>query len=536
MPLRTFTDTQVINQLDSEYRWHGSVISYGFPAAASFTTHLGTEATGFVSLDAQQRYLAQLALQAWDDLIKPTLSTVSGEDADITMAYSSTGVDFAHAYYPPQGTAWFSTRSETLGNPTLGQYGFETYLHELGHTLGLDHMGNYNGAGHWNPSCFQDSSVYTVMSYFGPEHSDTPAEVAAADWTGSDGKDYCPQTPMLNDILAIQAIYGAGAARGGDTIYGFGSNVTGTLAEVFDFHTNDHPILTLYDTGGTDTLNLSEWSTSSAIDLSPGAFSSGNAMTSNLAIARNTLIENCITGSGNDSIKGNTADNRLSGNAGADTLSGAAGNDWLDGGVSNDVATYSGLRANYLINRAPANGDILVKTLTGSEGTDTLHSIESLQFNDGAISTDGLKFSVARYYNEVTKAHFYTNSANDMALLESTYTNYHLEKEAFKSADSHASDTVDVYRFYNELTHAHFYTASQADIDYIGNNLPQYRNEGAVFRAHSNNSEGTAPLYRFYSPVKDNHFFTASETEANFVKTQLVGLYNYEGIAFYVDV
>lgn len=536
MALRQFTDYQVIQQLDSGYRWYGHQVRYAFPENAAYTTHTAGEDAGFVQLNAQQQWLAQIALQAWDDLIKPTLSNTTGADADIDLAYSSTGVDFAHAYYPPQGTAWFSTHSETLANPMLGQYGFETYLHEIGHTLGLDHMGNYNGAGHWNPSSFQDSSVYTVMSYFGPEHSDTPAEVATADWTGSDGEDYCPQTPMLNDIMAIQAIYGAGSARNENTVYGFGSNITGAMTDVFDFNANKHPILSIYDTGGTDTLNLSEWATASTIDLSPGAFSSANAMTKNLAIARNTIIEDCITGSGDDFVQGNAVDNQLAGNAGADTLSGGAGNDWLDGGGGTDIAAYSGVRANYLINDGFGNGDFIVKNLTGAEGTDTLHGIETLRFADGTISTDALKFSVVRYYNEVTKAHFYTSDANDMALLESTYTDYHLEKEAFKSAAINASDAVDVYRFYNDSTHAHFYTASQADVDYIGNNLPQFNNEGVVFQAHANHSQGTVPLYRFYSPIKDNHFFTASETEANFVKTQLVGLYNYEGIAFYVDV
>ena len=49
--------------------------------------------------------------------------------------------------------------------------------------------------------------------------------------TFSDGKLYSPQTPMVNDVMAIQAIYGAETTtRTGDTVYGFGSNVTGAMA------------------------------------------------------------------------------------------------------------------------------------------------------------------------------------------------------------------------------------------------------------------------------------------------------------------
>ena len=172
---------------------------------------------------------------------------------------------------------------------------------------------------------------------------------------------------------------------------------------------------------------------------------------------------------------------------------------------------------------------------TGTDGTDTLSSVEQVTFADGTFATSDLNASVFRYYNEVTQAHFYTSSLRDVSAIESVYTNFHFEKEAFKSAASNASDVVDVYRFYNENSHAHFYTARQADISYIDAYLPQFTNEGVAFQAHAGHSDGTVPLYRFYSPIKDNHFFTASEAEANYVRTELIGLYNYEGVAFYVD-
>ena len=46
------------------------------------------------------------------------------------------------------------------------------------------------------------SMQYTVMSYF-------TAANTGADWIASDGRQYYAQTPMLHDIMAIQAIYGA---------------------------------------------------------------------------------------------------------------------------------------------------------------------------------------------------------------------------------------------------------------------------------------------------------------------------------------
>jgi serralysin len=79
-------------------------------------------------------------------------------------------------------------------------------------------------------------------------------------------------------------------------------------------------VLTLFDSGGNDTLDLSGWSDPSRIDLVPGAYSSGNEMTNNVAIAYSTTIENAIGGSGNDVIAGNDAANRLVGGAGDDQL------------------------------------------------------------------------------------------------------------------------------------------------------------------------------------------------------------------------
>lgn len=50
-------------------------------------------------------------------------------------------------------------------------------------------------------------------------------------------------------------------------------------------------------------------------------------------------VENVISGSGNDSITGNNADNALDAGAGNDTVSGGGGNDHLTGGPGNDALT-----------------------------------------------------------------------------------------------------------------------------------------------------------------------------------------------------
>ena len=62
----------------------------------------------------------------------------------------------------------------------------------------------------------------------------------------------------------------------------------------------------------------------------------------NIGIATNTIIENAIGGSGNDTLIANDAGCTLTGGAGADTLSGGAGGDRLVGGTGKDTMTGNG--------------------------------------------------------------------------------------------------------------------------------------------------------------------------------------------------
>ena len=203
------------------------------------------------------------------------------------------------------------------------------------------------------------------MSYF-------DAANTGADWVASDGKHYYAQTPMMHDIMAIQAIYGVDqATRTGNTVYGFHSTAG---KSVYDFAVNKHPVLCIYDAKGIDTLDLSQWSTPARIDLAPGSFSDADAMTKNISIAKTTWIENAIGGAGNDQVCGNKFANvlygkggndqvngregadRLFGEYGADKLCGGTGNDRLEGGTGNDTL------------RGDAGNDVLV----GGAGKDVL--------------------------------------------------------------------------------------------------------------------------------------------------------------------
>jgi len=390
MPADNWTDSQVLNQLVSGYSWSGATITFAIPTSTAGMTG-STEKTGFTSLNAAQTSKAITALSLWDDLMLVDLVQTTASTSNIEFGNSQNGVSYAHAYFPSASTVWFNTGYADLANPVIGRHGFLTFVHEIGHALGLDHMGDYNGSGNWSPSSFQDSTVLSVMSYFGPSWGSGAANgqglVAWADWISASGSLYSPQTPMLNDIMAIQAIYGVETTtRTEDTTYGFNSTVGTASGGIYDFTSNANPILCLFDSGGTDTLDLSGWSTTSTISLVSGTFSSCNSMTYNISIAYTCSIENAVGGGGNDILTGSAFANRLDGGSGNDTLTGGMGDDVLIGGNGSDTAIFAGAYALYTILHDA--GTFIVSG--GSDGTDTLSGIEHFQFSDQTVLASSL--------------------------------------------------------------------------------------------------------------------------------------------------
>ena len=191
---------------------------------------------------------------------------------------------------------------------------------------------------------------------------------------------------MIADIVAIQNLYGVPTdIRAGDTVYGYQSNVYGYLGEIFTNWTGETdtpfrlPIaLTLYDNGGTDTLDLRTDIRDRRIDLRPEGISDVYGLVGNLIIARDTLIENFIAGSGNDEIIGNAAANRLVGGDGDDWLLGNAGNDVLEGGAGMDTASYRGSDAGVIVKLRDGTG------AGGHAEGDTLSGIEHIIGSDHA--------------------------------------------------------------------------------------------------------------------------------------------------------
>jgi Ca2+-binding RTX toxin-like protein len=135
---------------------------------------------------------------------------------------------------------------------------------------------------------------------------------------------------MYYDILALRSLYGTAEHNSGDTVYTYHSG-----ADYWE---------TIVDTGGEDTIAYNS-ATGATIDLRDRhwstlgnriEFGNGKSDSRTVCIGPDTVIENAVGGSGDDTITGNNADNGLDGGGGNDRLNGKKGSDDLTGGPGAD--------------------------------------------------------------------------------------------------------------------------------------------------------------------------------------------------------
>ena len=249
-----------------------------------------------------------------------------------------------------------------------GGFYFPTLLHEFGHGMGMAHPhdngghssvmrgagGGTGGIGGGIGDYELSQQVYTVMSYndgyttspYGQPRSGgiTGTQVDHFGWVGT-------LSPL--DIAVIQDKYGVNedTATGNDTY------------TIKDYNGPGNFYSSIWDAGGTDEI-VYDGGQDANIDLRPatlqyewgggGWVSYAWGVYGGFTIANGVTIENARSGSGNDTLTGNEAGNRLESGAGDDALVGNGGNDILIGGAGADSLTGGAGRDTF---RFEANSD-----------------------------------------------------------------------------------------------------------------------------------------------------------------------------------
>ncbi len=378
-------------------KWATSSLTYSFPSSASYYGSgygSGEPNNNFQAFNAAQQAAVKSVYAMYSSVANVTFTEVtetSTQHADLRFAETdkyTTGFGYYPSTSTEGGDVWLGNSSNYFNNPAKGNYAYFTTIHEIGHTLGLKHAHESMGSFGPMPSD-RDSTEYTVMSY--------RSYIGASTAYYTNGGWSYPQTLMMYDIAAVQALYGANYnTNNGDTVYQWDPNT----GELFVNGAGqaapgaNQVYMTVWDGGGSDTYDFSNYQTNVTVSLEPGEwtttstqqlanlgnghFASGNVANallyqSNLA----SLIENVIGGSGSDVLKGNVANN---------VFRGGAGNDFIDGRGGSDTAVYSGNEADYNYVQH-ADGTWTVADLRGGspDGFDTLKNVRFLKFSDTTV-------------------------------------------------------------------------------------------------------------------------------------------------------
>jgi serralysin len=410
----TPTGNAYIDGVLGDVKWATSSFSYSFPTSSSYygsSYGSGENFSNFGAFNTTQLAATRAGFAQYASVATLTFTEIvetATQHADLRFAMSDK-VGTAWAYFPSTnasgGDAWFNNSTGHNANPLKGNYANFTFIHEIGHALGLEHAHE-----HFVMPQDRDSMEYTVMSY---------RAYAGASMTGYVNENWgYAQSLMMYDIAALQHMYGANyATNSGSTIYSW-SPTTGEMSVngVGQGAAGANRIFqTVWDGGGTDTYDFSHYTTGLNVDLQPGGWTTtstaqlaqlhwdgSKSAAGNIANAllskgdTRSLIENATGGSGNDTLVGNQATNTLKGGVGDDRLSGGSGNDVLDGGTGEDIAVLSGQRSHYSITKLSDGSTQVADLRSGTpDGSDTVWGVEWFEFVDKTYSLAELQTDAA---------------------------------------------------------------------------------------------------------------------------------------------
>ena len=321
------------------------------PASAASDDH------NFSPMDATQKQAVKDALNYLSSLINVRFEESTDANADISFGTNNQSATRSSGYAnPPNGSgdhAVYLFLDNSGANPnnnfSEGSYGWQTLIHEIGHTLGLKHPGNYNATGGGSLGPFlpkaTDTRRYTVMSYNNPTDAVKATSTTSPAGATSYNLQYVyPQTYMSYDIAALQYLYGVGD----------GKDVNQYQVNSFTANWSGMETLWMPSDGSIDA---SATQHSNLIDLRAGAFSSINVSTLSDLAAVPASLRKQVTymGLNNVGLAYGSNLSTVKGGSGSDTFydTTTQGEVTIDAGAGgNDVLYLAGTAADWAISQS----------------------------------------------------------------------------------------------------------------------------------------------------------------------------------------
>lgn len=380
--------TSHIDQLLSGQRWASGNLTFAFASSEGALGYSLGDSALFGALSASEQTAFKNILARWAAVSGVTFTEVSDpQSADIAIYWYRASGEAAGIVQYPDGTLQggdIQLRNALTGSD-LGTPGSSSHfwaLRAIGEALGLKAPSANVGGFPTSNSVYVSESILSQFAYSGQGVS----QIAEGSY---------PSSPMLNDIAAIQHLYGlnsnAFSGNIGDTTYSFDPSASVIFQARADF-------------GGTDTFNFGAYATNLSVDLRPGGWTdlggqyavldTGDATKKppgNIALPLDggLLIENAYGGSGNDTLIGNSANNVLRGAAGNDVLKSGAGDDTLTGGTGDDTFDFSDGGTGRKAITDFALGDTITLRDAVAGGALTLGDGASLTSGQVAFGSDG---------------------------------------------------------------------------------------------------------------------------------------------------
>ncbi|MEL7232630.1 MAG: pre-peptidase C-terminal domain-containing protein, partial [Pseudomonadota bacterium] len=331
LSLNTTTETaNLTDAIDWGTALSDNVIDVYFADAGESFAGEGSNGWTQTEIDA-----AMEALSVYSNYIDLTFRITNDQSQAEFTLMTQTSDEFLGFFGPPntgasEGIGVFAENGTGWSTPGLqqGGFGFVTLIHEFGHGLGLAHPHDSGGNSVVMNGVFDSADrgqfdlnqgVFTTMSYVDGWDAAPygTSGFSAYGWQG---------TPMAIDIAVLQEKYGANTTHNGgnDTYSLTDTNAAGTFWQ------------SIWDTGGTDEI-VYDGTRDSVIDLRAatmqyevgggGFLSYAFGIFGGFTVAQGVVIENIVSGAGDDVLTGNETANLIDGGLGADTIDGQGGTD-----------------------------------------------------------------------------------------------------------------------------------------------------------------------------------------------------------------